>query len=99
MLKALSAYQFLGEAELDNFRSTVLIYTDFERNHARLEEREVLPLAVDRLEPEDWVDIDAAFAENEDPMFTRERDNEFTGLFSQLVNRLPAPLGLSDVWK
>ena len=99
MLKALSAYQFLGESELDHFRSTVLIYTDFERNHARLEEREVLPLAVDRLRAEDWIEINAAFVENEDPMFTRERDNEFTGLFSRLVNQLPAPLGLSEVWK
>ena len=99
MLKSLSAYEFLGAPEFEPFQASVLTYTEFERNHAHLEEREVLPLAADRLMPEDWSVIDAAFAENEDPMFSRDCDNEFTGLFSQLVNRLPAPLGLNEVWK
>ena len=48
---------------------------------------------------EDWKEIDAAFGENTDPMFGTQWDNEFSRLFAQLVNTLPAPLGLGDTWK
>jgi hypothetical protein len=32
-------------------------------------------------------------------MFGSEWDNEFSTLFNKLVNSLPAPIGLGDVWK
>lgn len=99
MLKALSAYEFLGDAEYHNFREAVRRYTEFEREHALLEEREVLPRAEEALEDEDWAEIDAAFGENEDPMFGTEWKNEFSELFDKLVNTLPAPYGLGKVWK
>lgn len=99
MLKALSAYEFCGADELPPFRDAVLRYCVFEREHAHLEEREILPLAREVLQASDWAEIDAAFGENIDPMFGSEWDNEFSTLFNQLVNSLPAPLGLGDVWK
>ncbi len=99
MLKALSAFEFVGAAEFEGFRDAVGRYTEFERQHAKLEESEVLPRAEAALEADDWTVIDAAFGENEDPMFSAQWDNEFSGLFQQLVNSLPAPLGLGDVWK
>jgi branched-chain amino acid transport system ATP-binding protein len=99
MLKALSAYEFSGAAEFPPFRDSVLRYTEFERNHARLEEEEILPRARDALMESDWEEIDAAFEENEDPLFGKQSDNEFSDLLSKLVNRLPAPLGLGDDWK
>ena len=99
MLKALSAYEFSGAEEFPNFRDRVLKYCEFERDHAMLEEREVLPLAESALHEEDWKQIDAAFGENADPMFDSGWDNEFSTLFENLVSRLPAPLGLGEVWK
>ena len=99
MLKALSAYEFSGASEYPNFRDIVLRYTEFERRHAQLEEDEILPRAREALEAADWEEIDAAFEENDDPIFGKKWDNEFSALLDQLINRLPAPLGLGDVWK
>ncbi len=99
MLKALSAWEFSGDAEYPAFRQAVLHYTEFEREHARLEEREILPRAEAALQPEDWQVIDAAFGENEDPMFGDKWKTEFSSLFEKLVNTLPAPYGLGEVWK
>lgn len=99
MLKALSAYEFSGEAEYPHFRETVLKYTEFERNHAKMEETEILPRAREALEESDWEEIDAAFEENEDPLFGKKWDNEFSELLNKLINRLPTPLGLGDDWK
>ena len=99
MLKALSAYEFSGEAEYPHFRNAVLGYTDFERKHAMLEEKEILPRAQEALDASDWAKIDAAFENNEDPLFGERSKNEFSELLDKLVNRLPAPLGLGEVWK
>lgn len=99
MLKALSAYEFCGESEYPHFRELVLRYCQFERDHAQLEEAEVLPRAREVLEDSDWQEIDAAFGENQDPMFGAEWDTEFSTLFNQLVNSLPSPVGLGDAWK
>ena len=99
MLKALSAYEFLGETEFPPFRDAVLRYTAFERDHALTEEKEILPRATEALDAEDWQQIDAAFEENQDPLFGERWRSEFSELMERLINRLPAPLGLGDVWK
>ena len=97
--KALSAYEFGGQTEYPHFRDCVRHYVEFERNHAITEEKQLLPRAKQVLEPGDWEAIDAAFGENRDPMFGQDWKNEFSELFDQLVNRLPAPIGLGEVWK
>jgi branched-chain amino acid transport system ATP-binding protein len=99
MLKALSAYEFSGDSEFPGFREAVLKYTRFEREHVQIEERDLLPRAREALEASDWEEIDAAFGENQDPMFGEKWDNEFSALLNKLINTLPAPLGLGDVWK
>ena len=99
MLKALSAYEFSGASEFPVFRDALRHYTGFEREHAIKEEREVLPRALEAFKASDWEEIDAAFEENEDPMFGTSSSNEFSRLFKNLVNSLPAPLGLGDAWK
>ena len=99
MLKALSAYEFCGVSEYLPFRELVLRYCQFERDHAQLEEAEVLPRAREVLEESDWQEIDAAFGKNQDPMFGDEWDTEFSALFNKLVNSLPSPVGLGDAWK
>ena len=99
MLKALSAYEFSGAAEYPAFRELVLNYVAFEREHASIEEQQVLPLAREMLTESDWAEIDAAFGENRDPMFGQDWSTEFSELFDRLVNKLPAPIGLGEVWK
>jgi len=99
MLKALSAYEFSGEAEYPHFRETVLKYAEFERQHAYKEEEEVLPRAREVLLAEDWEEIDSAFEENDDPLFGNKWNNDFSDLLDKLINRLPAPLGLGEDWK
>jgi hemerythrin-like domain-containing protein len=99
LLKRLSAYEFIGDSEYPAFRKILLQYTQFERDHAELEEKEVLPLAKSALEASDWQHIDAAFGENRDPMFTPEWNTEFSDLFDRLIRNLPAPVGLGESWK
>lgn len=99
LLKALSAYEFCGDGEFSDFRSSLLAYTTFEREHALLEENELLPMAQDSLQAADWMEIDAAFSANRDPMFGEQAQDEFSALLQNLVNSLPAPLGLGDSWK
>jgi branched-chain amino acid transport system ATP-binding protein len=99
MLKALSAYEFSGASEFPGFRDCLLKYTAFERHHALLEENELLPRAREVLKASDWETIDAAFGDNQDPMFGDQWDSEFSALFARLVNSLPTPLGLGDAWK
>lgn len=99
MLKALSAYEFCGASEYPDFRDSVLAYCHFELEHAALEEREVLPRAVEVFTDSDWAEIDTAFGENQDPMFGDRWNDEFSVLFNKLVNSLPSPLGLGDAWK
>lgn len=65
-------------------------YAAFLWDHLGREEGVILPLAQRHLLAEDWVAIDAAFAENRDPNFGGEADMEYRQLFSRIVNLLPA---------
>ena len=61
------------------------------------EEREVIPLLIKYLTPEDWARADAGFAANRDPMGgTRSAggQEDFARIFSKLVAAAPAPIGL-----
>lgn len=99
VLKALSAYEALGDSELPGFSATLRRYIEFERNHAINEEKFILPLARDKLQPEDWERIDAAFADNEDPLFGDARRVGFEELYSILAAMVPAPHGLGPEWR
>ena len=59
-----------------------------------LEERELLPLAEQVLTSEDWDELDAAFAADQDPLSGGAPDAEYVALFTRIVNLVPAPLGL-----
>jgi len=78
-----------GEAGLSASRALedeVAHYARFLWDHLGREEGVILPAAQRHLLAEDWVSIDAAFAENRDPMFGGEIDREFRQLFSRIVN-------------
>jgi branched-chain amino acid transport system ATP-binding protein len=89
VLKALSAYEFLGESEAEGFTSALKTYTDFERQHAIQEEEQILSRAREKLLVEDWERIDVAFADNEDPLFSSKARAEFEKLYTTVTALAP----------
>jgi len=91
---ALIEYEQLGDARRDAFADAVERYVDGYLRHMEVEEREVLPLAARVLADADWKAIDAAFADNRDPLTGHPPEAAFRALFTRIVNLVPAPLGL-----
>ena len=69
-------------------------FTEHFRAHIRLEETTVLPAARKALLPADWEAIDAAFLNNDDPLFGTRVRAEFEALKAQIVALAPEPVGL-----
>jgi hemerythrin-like domain-containing protein len=91
---ALLAFEVLGEPRREAFERAAQGYVDFYLRHMALEESDVLPAAQRALDSADWAAIDAAFAANRDPLTGHEPADEYRPLFSRIVNRAPAPVGL-----
>ena len=91
---ALLAFEVLGESRREAFERSAAGYVEFYLRHMALEENVVLPAAHRTLDLADWVLLDAAFAANRDPLTGHEPEEEFRPLFSRIVNRAPAPIGL-----
>ncbi|MBS0337445.1 MAG: hemerythrin domain-containing protein [Proteobacteria bacterium] len=81
-----------------SFKAAVDAYADFHWNHMRKEEGKVLPLAGERLLPEDWEAISTAFAANKDPI-AGVPEKEFETLFSRIASIAPDPIGFGSRWK
>ena len=90
--ESLRTYQAAGEKGFADFDAVALRYIDSTWKHISLEEKELLPMAMQRLAPSDWAGIDAAFESNKDPW--SGPTGEFRSLFSKIVNLVPAPYGL-----
>lgn len=69
-------------------------YTNALRAHIRLEEMSVMRRARDVLTPVDWQEIDAAFLDNDDPIFGAHARAEFDVLRSRITTLAPVPVGL-----
>jgi nucleotide-binding universal stress UspA family protein/hemerythrin-like domain-containing protein len=81
-----------GEARLQQtaaLEDEVGRYARFLWDHMGREEGVILPAAQRHLLAEDWVAIDAAFAENRDPNFGGAADKQYRQLFSRIVNLFP----------
>lgn len=76
---------------LETFRQAFDDYAQFYREHMMLEEREVLPLIREHFTAEDWARADAGFAASR---AAGERQEDFSRMFSKLVQAAPAPIGL-----
>ena len=83
-----------AEARREHFEASVHRYVTAYLEHMNCEERMVLPLAERVLTPGDWVELDAAFMENRDPLTHREPDDDYRPLFKRILMTMPAPLGL-----
>lgn len=91
---ALLAYEMLGTSRRAAFEQALTRYIDFYRDHMRMEEEVVLPLAQKVLNDEDWKELDAAFEQNRDPLLGHAPDGEYAALFQHIVQIAPAPVGL-----
>jgi hemerythrin-like domain-containing protein len=90
----LLAYEQLGDGRRQAFVVALDRYVDRYVRHMQAEETEVLPLAAKALSESEWREIDAAFREQPDPLTSRKPSEDYQGLFTKIVNRLPAPIGL-----
>ena len=89
---ALQTYREADAKAFAVFEAVALRYIDSTWKHISLEEKELLPMAVKRLAPQDWAGIDAAFEANKDPW--SGPTGEYRALYSKIVNLVPAPYGL-----
>jgi hemerythrin-like domain-containing protein len=91
----LLAWELLGDSRHAAFEQAAKTYLEFYLEHMRLEETVILPAALKVLADADWRELDAAFATNCDPLNGKyPRDPIYDRLFTQIVSRAPAPIGL-----
>lgn len=93
----LLAWELMGEGRREVFNQAVKRYIDFYLAHMRMEETVILPAAEKVLSADDWKQLDAAFATNCDPLTGKyPRDPAYDRLFTRIVMRAPAPIGLGE---
>ena len=91
----LLAWELLGSSRRAAFQDAFRKYVDFYLDHMHLEEEVILPEAEKTLSASDWAEIDAAFEKNADPLTGNYPPSaEYENLFSLIVQRAPAPIGL-----
>jgi hemerythrin-like domain-containing protein len=90
----LLAYEQLGERRRKPFIAALNRYVKFYTGHMAIEDTQVMPLAEKRLTEEDWSELNAAFAENRDPLTGHTPSEEYAALFERIVTMAPAPIGL-----
>ena len=83
-----------GQLPKEEFSKAVKLYTDSLRGHIKTEEKNVLPLARKLLTTQDWAEIDQAFSNHSDPVFSDQSKAEFRELFRRIVSLAPDPVGL-----
>lgn len=86
---ALLAFEMLGNVRAPAFERAVDLHTAFYLEHMALEERNVLPLAQEVLEPDDWAELDAAFSANRDPLTGHAPEPAYCDLFARIAHVLP----------
>ena len=91
----LMAWELLGPSRRAAVQEAFPKYIDFYLDHMKLEEEVILPEAEKTLSASDWAEIDAAFEKNADPLTGKYPPTaEYENLFSLIVQRAPAPIGL-----
>ena len=94
--EAAARYAQDGEPAFASFAGRVEQYTTFYWQHMRDEEELVLPVAQRVLTPDDWKEIDAAFAANQDPLAEHPPKDDLPALFRRIASLAPPPIGLGS---
>jgi hemerythrin-like domain-containing protein len=90
----LLAWELLGDGRRAAFESAARNYVDFYLTHMRMEETELLPVAVQKLSESDWAQLNEAFEHHDDPLASGKRDPSYDRLFTRIVMKAPAPIGV-----
>lgn len=96
LAKALEAYRAGAPGGREGFAEAAKAYRHLQLRHLQKEEGVVMPMARAALTAEDWARINAAFADNHDPLFSPEAQEDAHALYARIVNLAPAPWGLAD---
>nr|WP_315471829.1 hemerythrin domain-containing protein [uncultured Rhodoferax sp.] len=93
----LLAWELIGESRRAAFDTAVRRYVQAYLDHMQLEETAILPVAQSTLSGQDWAELDAAFEANRDPLAHKgQRDPVYDRLFTRIVMRAPAPIGVGE---
>ena len=90
----LLAWELLGDSHREAFVTQVETYIDFYLDHMRTEERQVLPAAERLLSDADWEELNRAFRRDRDPLASGVVDACYERLFTRIVLKAPAPIGV-----
>ena len=86
---AIRAYEADPARGLPRLATAVERFASSQVQHMMLEAKVILPAAGRHLTEEDWTEIGAAFAGNDDPRFAVDNDEAFRQLFVRIQNLLP----------
>lgn len=92
----LAAWEILGEPRRQAFVGALQEYVHFYLNHMRIEETQLLPEAQRLLSDTEREQLNATFDEHRDPLAGGSRDPEYDALFSRIVQKTPAPIGVGE---
>jgi hemerythrin-like domain-containing protein len=90
----LLAWELLGESRRAVFCKAAQDYVRFYLDHMQVEETKLLPVADKVLSEEDRRELNLAFAADRDPLAGGLRDPSYERLFTRIVLRAPAPIGV-----
>jgi hemerythrin-like domain-containing protein len=90
----LLAYELLGDERRLEFELAAERYVERYLRHMASEEADILPAARDALSAADWAALDAAFADNRDPLAGHDPSGPYAPLFQKILRTAPAPIGL-----
>lgn len=92
--QALQAVSADSAGAWEQLADLLIAYAEMGMHHMHKEESIILPLAAKELGPDDWATLDAAFADNQDPLFSEHAREEMRTLYSRIVALAPAPWGV-----
>lgn len=83
-----------GAPGLSEFLAGLGRFTTRIKEHIRVEEKSAMPLARKVLTPQDWAEIDAAFLDNNDPLFGEQATAQYRELYRRIAHLAPESVGL-----
>jgi nucleotide-binding universal stress UspA family protein/hemerythrin-like domain-containing protein len=92
--QSLAHYRADPAKGLAQFAAAVQRFAAMQWQHMSLEQKVIIPAAQKHLTAEDWAEIECAFAQNGDPRFSVDADEECKQLFSDILAL--APKGIFD---
>lgn len=71
-------------------------YAELEWSHLQTEEDILIPIAERVLQEEDWISIELAFRENDNPLFGIKPKEEANTLYQKILDLAPSPIGFGS---